>query len=179
MMYFSPSRFEVPGAFKKKTRVFGMGPKNAAKLADELNAQPPSQEPIVIYGCAGSLSEQKPVGEVFFITHLFRHGEEIELPKHLLPPDTTKTLLVSFDSVVGTPIKKRALRDRTKADLVDCEMLYLWEALKPEHRSRLVFIRGVIDSDKDSVSVFHVMKLFKNWIIYKKSMERFLNLSIA
>jgi|GEM_PF-4110824 len=145
---FAPSDFEVPKKYRGRFQFFGMGEEAAKKLAVKLNLTNP-HGPIVIFGSAGALNPSLKVGQCFLVSKLFLNGQSIKLPipneLNFLP----QAKVVSAKSPVKTPKEKKALFEKTGADLVDCEIGPLWDGLSEPLKDRFVFIRGVIDGAKD------------------------------
>ncbi|MDB5036514.1 MAG: hypothetical protein JWQ35_42 [Bacteriovoracaceae bacterium] len=142
--FFAPTVFEVPPSFRKKTKIFGMGQKNAEKLGRELSNLS-ANITLVIFGCAGSLREDFKPGDIFVIT---------KLPEGSLQsvPGLREARLASSMNILKTPEQKRIFKNKTNADLVDMEMECLWKVASPEIRAKMIFIRGVIDGTADDIS---------------------------
>lgn len=184
---FAPTSFEVPRSLKKQTQVFGMGKKNAELLVKYLNTLPLESTPLIIYGCAGSLTPNYKAGDTFIISKIiydsFTHIT-LEDGPHVLRTAS----LITAPSIVATPEEKKMLALQTNADLVDLEMFHIWTHASLEIRKRLIFVRTVIDEHHDDLEFLvkksawlkistwpKAFRFLKRFRIYLRSIEKFLS----
>ena len=157
-----------------------MGRRNAENLVSELSSLPPESTPI-IFGCAGALRKEIKAGEVFLISKI---SVDIVLKASGTLPEAS---LLSSLNILRTPAEKAAAYEKSRADLVDQEMEYIWKACSESIRQRVVFIRGVIDESEDDISFLGAngpvwnrllvprnfvafLKFIRNWRRYLKGM---------
>ena len=97
--------------------------------------------PIIVLGCAGALNPEMKIGQTFIISSV---GLKTPLEKMPIPPELAHfptASLLTQPKVVKTPNEKEELFQKTQADLVDCEMGYLWEQLNDRNRENIIFVR--------------------------------------
>lgn len=151
--YFSPSSWEVPEEFSRKTSVFGMGASHAGELAKKWSLAKP-QGWRIVFGCCGALSPDIRRGECFVIHQVLCEGEtwNLDVPKELSHFPQAK--LLSVRSPLWSPEEKQKVFKETGAQLVDCEMGFILKDLQDSQVPQLLFVRGVIDEAGDRIDFF-------------------------
>ena len=186
-LYFCPSSFETPYTERRKFETFGMGPEAARKLGRKLSLTKP-QGPIFVAGSAGAIRPGIKVGECFIIKKI---GSTL-LPFHRELQFLPQASLVSVEQPLSSKETKDEKFRQTGADLVDCEMEFLYEELTDELQNNVIFVRGVIDDSKTNIGFlngykidpkkllnpfveFQFMKFIYSFFVYRKKMDHFFN----
>jgi hypothetical protein len=171
--FYSPHPQEIPKGFENQFKSFGMGPEAAKNLARRLSLSKPSG-PIILLGSAGGLKDHLKPGDCFIIHEIYlKTGfEKLSIPRSLkfLP----QARLVSVEQPVTRSEIKRSLGQSSDCDLVDCEMSFFWDEISDDLKSRIIFIRGVLDPASENLDFLKAYKINWQGLVRPRNLFQFL-----
>lgn len=189
-IFFTPTKFEIAPRWSRNTKHFGMGRRNAERFAAKMNQEHKAYSKIIVYGCAGGLKKDLTLGSTFVVEEVLDGQNRFQILSqeysHL-----PRARLFTSPKIVSNPDEKHRLRDEHQVDLVDMEMFYIWNSANEDFRSKLIFVRSVLDTVSEDMnfliskdpwlsidgflkSFIKMLGLIAKLRRYRKSMDRFL-----